>query len=1238
MGYMSGSNVYADYDGDGIRDGVLRELNIGNGLNGTLINGVLSLEVTGGGGSINDGTITLTAGTNISGGGDFTTNQLTAEEITFDGLSDAEIRALFSATSPISLSGGVISFTGGLNDLSDVTITSASTGDSLSYNGSAWVNGPKDLQYIQVRNNTGGPLSKGQVVYVSANHNSNVVDVDLARANSASTMPAIGVLYQDLADEAEGLAVAFGKANGVDLDPVDFNDGDVVYVSEATAGAVTSTKPTGASELIQNVGIVMQTHATNGVLYVTGVGRSNDVPNTISISGGLTAGSLTTAGAADLGPTTINGKLTVTGLIDPTGLELTPVAANPGGVAANTIWQDSANSNQWKIGANRVVDAGNIATIAGGAGFVTDISGFDTDDLSEGTTNRYFANSLARAAISVGTPAAASGSGSISYVSGTGVLTYTPPDLSSYLTSYTETNDLTAAVTWANVPDANITQSSVTQHQAALSITESQISDLQTYSTATGVEDNADVTDFTNVQAALSGNGIFTTATVQSTDYVLIQDGDNSGDLRVTPASQIANLYTESNDLTAAVTWANVPDANITESSVTQHQAALSITESQISDLQSYHIGTLAIADGGTGATTAAGARTSLGVDPAGTDNSTDVTLATVTGNYLTIAGQVITAGVVPLSLGGTGSTTASGARTALGLGTAATTAATDYATAAQGTKADTAHSWGDHASAGYLTSLGTALVDADFGSAGLMKTDGAGGYSVITDASANWDTAYGWGDHASAGYLTSVTETDTLDTVVGRGSSTATYITVGGITADTNTLVTDIVNNRVGIGTAGPAQAFHVVGSIRQTGVSGSDQVLYADTNGDLQAVTIGTGLSFSSGTLSASGAAAGTVTSVDMSVPTGFAISGNPITSSGTLALAFDTGYSLPTDAKQTNWDTAFGWGDHAGAGYLTSETYTGTVTSVAATVPTGFTVSGSPVTSTGTIAIAFDTGYSLPTTAKQTNWDTAFGWGDHAGAGYLTSFSESDPVFTASPAGGITAPDIANWNTAFAWGDHAGAGYLTSLGTAVVDADFGTAGLMKTDGAGGYSTITDASANWDTAYGWGDHSAAGYVTTTEPDFLLLNLPASISAGTKASWNTINSWTVADSGGTAPTFDPVTGNITINTSGTYEMIFNAVFRHTSGGWGLTWSSAVTHYLRLWVTRGPTAELGPVGTMAASSSMPAILHRVVPLNSGDIVNAVVYWNFSAYSSGMQLFESNTFNLQNYVLIRRVDD
>ena len=54
------------------------------------------------------------------------------------------------------------------------------------------------------------------------------------------------------------------------------------------------------------------------------------------------------------------------------------------------------------------------------------------------------------------------------------------------------------------------------------------------------------------------------------------------------------------------------------------------------------------VSDGGTGASTAAGARTNLNVDVAGTDNSTDVTL---TGeNYISIAGQEITADPINLA------------------------------------------------------------------------------------------------------------------------------------------------------------------------------------------------------------------------------------------------------------------------------------------------------------------------------------------------------------------------------------------------------------------------------------------------------------------------------------------------------------------------------------------------------------------------------------------------------------
>ena len=83
--------------------------------------------------------------------------------------------------------------------------------------------------------------------------------------------------------------------------------------------------------------------------------------------------------------------------------------------------------------------------------------------------------------------------------------------------------------------------------------------------------------------------------------------------------------------------------------------------------------GTVPVSLGGTGATSVGAARTALGVDAAGTDNSTNVTLATVSGNYLSLSGQEITAGTVPVSLGGTGATSVGAARTALGVDAAGT-------------------------------------------------------------------------------------------------------------------------------------------------------------------------------------------------------------------------------------------------------------------------------------------------------------------------------------------------------------------------------------------------------------------------------------------------------------------------------------------------------------------------------------------------------------------------------------
>lgn len=58
------------------------------------------------------------------------------------------------------------------------------------------------------------------------------------------------------------------------------------------------------------------------------------------------------------------------------------------------------------------------------------------------------------------------------------------------------------------------------------------------------------------------------------------------------------------------------------------------------------------------------------------------------------------------------------------------------------------------------------------------------------------------------------------------------------------------------------------------------------------------------------------------------------------------------------------------------------TGTVTSVAQTVPTGFSIAGSPIIGAGTLAISYVAGYSLPLTADTAKGVTANGWGNHAG----------------------------------------------------------------------------------------------------------------------------------------------------------------------------------------------------------------------------------------------------------------
>ena len=113
--------------------------------------------------------------------------------------------------------------------------------------------------------------------------------------------------------------------------------------------------------------------------------------------------------------------------------------------------------------------------------------------------------------------------------------------------------------------------------------------------------------------------------------------------------------------------------------------------------------------------------------------------------------------------------------------------------------------------------------------------------------------------------------------------------------------------------------------------------------------------------------------------------------------------------------------------------------------------------------------------------------------ANSGFL-----SEELYEISGVGGLIA-NKSNWDTAYSWGDHSSAGYLTSQTShadVLVDGDFSSQGLMKRGFTGGsYSIVTDNSSNWNTAYGWGDHSAQSYTNLSYVSGIVANSGYAIS-----------------------------------------------------------------------------------------------------------------------------------------------
>src|SRR6056300_1065653 len=159
-----------------------------------------------------------------------------------------------------------------LGQLSNVIITDPNDHKSLLYIDGNWIDDYIDFTSIEVQ--AGENLSKGDVVYIH-DGSGDTPKVRKAKSSSASTMPAIGIVMDgSINQNNNGHVVTFGTF-GMAFD-VNFQKGEILYVSNTTPGELMNTIPFNNTDKIQNVGIVVK---SGDKILVTGVGRSNDIPN-----------------------------------------------------------------------------------------------------------------------------------------------------------------------------------------------------------------------------------------------------------------------------------------------------------------------------------------------------------------------------------------------------------------------------------------------------------------------------------------------------------------------------------------------------------------------------------------------------------------------------------------------------------------------------------------------------------------------------------------------------------------------------------------------------------------------------------------------------------------------------------------------------------------------------------------------------------------------------------------------
>lgn len=303
-----------------------------------------------------------------------------ASGITIDSLDDIADVVITGA-----ISGEVLKFDGtnwindtdnagtsinSLDDIGDVVITAAEEFQSLIFDGTNWIN-KHSSTVTYVRNAESTTLTTGTVVYLSGATGDHATVKRADNNSDVTSSKTIGLIAANIPASENGPVITRGYVDGINLS-VGYTAGDVLWLGEN--GAFTTTKPTAPDHLVF-VGVVVRA-TNNGIIYVaTQNGYEIDELHDVSIvdktSGDFLKynGSLWVNDQINLGTDTVGSY--VESLVAGTGITL---SNNSGESATPTIAIGQAvgttdnvtfagvTADQLTIG---VLSGGNISTVSG---------------------------------------------------------------------------------------------------------------------------------------------------------------------------------------------------------------------------------------------------------------------------------------------------------------------------------------------------------------------------------------------------------------------------------------------------------------------------------------------------------------------------------------------------------------------------------------------------------------------------------------------------------------------------------------------------------------------------------------------------------------------------------------------------------------------------------------------------------------------------------------------------------